>query len=280
MFLDRHRDALLGHGVLYPVTDGTYEASGRSAYAKPKHQWMVAALMAPSDVSFWQGIDGALAEAGDGVHTLILSSEGLFAHWWDFSPAGRAALSALAARLKVELWVFFREPQGYIRSEYVQMLKNPVIGSLCYGRDLSIDEMLDDAWFARRLDYIGYIRDVQAVLGADAVRLFRYGCDTISRFMSALGISGLPGESLREHPTLGEVGTQLLRVINRRTLDAPSKQAVVGLVERIDAIMGAQSEPLTFSLDVRQRIASLAAPSLHALEREFGLYFDSSSGQG
>ena len=140
-----------------------------------------------------------------------------------FSEHGRAALKSLASRFEVELWVWFREPLSYVRSEYVQMLKNPRVGPNCYGKDLSIDEVLDDKWFARRLDYIGFVREVQACLGAASVKIFRCDGNTIQRFLRELALEEIGGANFNHHRTIGQVGTEIIKIINRLNVDAEKK---------------------------------------------------------
>ena len=269
VYLDRERGTLLRHGIFYPKTDESAEP------AKPKHQWIVNTLMASDNRHFCQKIDKILAEAGSGPDTMILSTEGLFNHWWDFSTAGRQALAALTREMAVQMWVWFREPISFIRSNYVQMLRNPRSWVECCGRDISIEQMLDDQWFIKHLDYIGFVRQVESVLGRGAVVPFAYRGDTIKAFLGALGLTGMPIGGLAEHPTSGELGVTLLRILNRYELTVEQKKAAVVRIGELDALVGAQSQPLRLAAATVRQIHKLAAESMHSLSRDFGLSFAS-----
>ena len=273
LFLHRNREALLDRGILYP-------AIGVEALPKPKHQWMIQGLIADDPSLFTSTVERALNEARPDTRTLILSSEGLFHHWWDFPAPGREALAALARRLPVSLWVFFREPLGFVSSNYVQMLKNPKRYVPCYGRDLSVEDMLDDAWFARHLDYIGYVRDVEGLLGAGSVRPFRYRSDTIGDVLGALGVEDLEHAALSENRTVGDFGVATLRLLNRGDLDAERKAGAVRLIEQLDELMDGDSRPVTFAAETRNRIRGLAAESVSALRSLYGLDLEVSVDQG
>jgi len=274
VYLDREREALLRRGIFYPTTDETADST------KPKHQWIVNALMASDSAYFRQKMHQVLDQAGSGPDTMILSTEGLFNHWWDFSPAGREALAGLTKEMAVQLWVWFREPVSFIRSNYVQMLRNPHMWVECYGRDISLEQMLDDPWFARHLDYIGFVRQAESVLGRGAVLPFAYRGDTIEAFLRALGLTGMPPGGLTEYRTLGELGAKLLRVLNRYELTVEQKKAAVARIGELDAIVGAQSQPLRITAAMARRIYDLAGESMRGLERDFGLSFESTAAEG
>lgn len=264
LYLDRNRDALLDSGVLYP-------RAGLSPQPEPKHQWMIGQLMRGEMTAFQAMVEQALAEVRADTQTVILSSEGLFHRWWDFPEAGLAALSWLAARYPVQLWVFFREPVSFARSFYIQMLKNPRGLGPCYGQDLAITEMLRDPRFALHFDYIGYIRQVERWLGAGSVRPFRYAGDTVADALAALGLSGLPPPETRENRTVGSLGVSILRKINQRNPTQLAKAEAVRLVEALDRLVDDYGSPFLLSPADIELIGALSRPSLAALMQEYGL---------
>jgi hypothetical protein len=266
------REALGARGVFippttvqqYPTPDGRLEA-------KPKHQWMVGALTAPTAEPFLVGARRALEAAQENAHTAILSTEGLYHHWWDFSDGGKAGLAEIAKRHRVELWVWFRSPLEFFKSSYVQMLKNPLGKVSCYGKDLSPAELLADPWFARRLDYAGFVREASEVLGRDAVRPFAWRNCTVRDFLSALGHGDLAAEEPREHPTLGTVGVAMLRLVNARVLANPVKAEAVRLISQIDAALGDASPEFDLDAESRARVVALSCPGLAWLRQEWDL---------
>ncbi|MCM2292661.1 hypothetical protein NAC44_10045 [Allorhizobium sp. BGMRC 0089] len=263
-FLHNHREHLLEHGVLYP----------RAGIAQPpayKHQWIVGNLMKDTADDFSTMMDAVFAEARPDTHTILLSTEGLFHRWWDYSPAGLQALATLAARFPVELWAFFREPVAFTRSFYIQMLKNPHGLGPCYGLDVSLQELLDEPRFAIHLDYIGYIRAVEAVLGAGKVRPFPYHGHTVADILQALAIADLDPEKSQENRTVGEFGVALLRQINRQQLDVEQKWRAVKLINDLDTLIDGYKTPLQLDQTVLDRIHELAADSMECLRREYGI---------
>jgi len=270
--LERHRAQIACHGLLYPTTMATaYSTSDGRGGVKPKHQWLVSDLVAHSGGGLRDHMAAALAEASPSTHTVVLSTEGLFNHWWDFSKEGRRELSALSRTYKVELWVWFREPIRFFISNYVQMLKNPPTEVACYGRDWSPDEMLDDPWFVRHLDYKGFIEEVTQTLGEGSVRPYAYRGATVADFFAAAGLPALNTSELREHVTLGGFGVQVLRHLNKLSLDFDAKIAAVNIVNRLDAELGMASQPLQIDPSTRARVLAFCGPSVEWLRREYGL---------
>jgi hypothetical protein len=263
-YLDGHRAALLRKGILYPRAQMAPDQ-------KPKHQWIVDALLAGDRGDFTEKIEQVLAEANPDTHTIILSTEGLFNHWWSFTAAGRDALASLVDRFSVSVWVWFRDPVSFVRSDYIQMLKNPRGHVSCFGQDLSVDEVLDDHWFSKHLDYIGFVKEVDAVLGPGTVVPFAYYGDTVYAFLTSLGVEYAEPASLRANRTLGEVGVELLRIFNRYDLPEEKKRAGVALIGEVDALLGLASQPLKLTPATEERILSLASKSVYVLKRDFGL---------
>ena len=232
---------------------------------------MISGLVSADSAHFMNMVDAALAEARSDTHTMILSSEGLFHRWWDFSSAGLSALQSLVARFPLQFWLFFREPVSFARSFYIQMLKNPRGLGPCYGQDVSVSDMLDDPRFALHLDYIGYIRTVEAALGAGTVRPFHYQGDTIAGTLAALEIGDLEPSTMQENRTIGKFGVGLIRMINQRTMAVEQKWQAVRLIEELDKLVDDYKWPLALEPEVVSRIDALSADSVRAFEQRYGL---------
>jgi hypothetical protein len=260
LYLDRYRSELFRQGILYPK-------AGIAPAPEPKHQWLIGALLTGDRSCFDAHMGQAFAEADGSTTAIVLSTEGLFHRWWDVPAAGREMLAEIAACHRVEVWVVFREPLSYARSLYVQMLKNPRGAGPCYGEDISLSDLLDRPWFARQFDYVGYIRDVETLLGAGVVHPFPYG-ETTSTVLKALGVAP-PGPSLRQNRSLGDFGVELMRILNRRTLDEERRSRALSLIGQVDEL---SSEPAaSLEPDAVERIGRLSAPSLAALLELYGL---------
>jgi hypothetical protein len=262
--LEQRRAWLAERGIAYPVTGG-----GPS----PRHQWMIASLMNGDRMAFARQLEEALRPISGRIHTIVLSSEGLFNHWWDFSAAGRDALRALRTNFDVSLWVWLREPVAYTRSLYVQMLRNPRVQNVpCYGTSLSIDEMLEDRWFAKHLDYIAFIRDAESVLGSNTVVPYVYRGDTVQAFFDELQLEYTALSSRSDNASLGAVAADLLRALNRHDLPADARAQAIEHIAKIEALTG--TRPMKLSPQTKEKIRSISAESVQVLSREYGLTFD------
>ena len=127
--LDANRNVLAQRGFWYPPP---------SSRREPKHQELVAALLADDETRFAKTIESASRDAPAGVHTVILSAEGIFNHWWDYSVAAKGMLRCLADAFDFELCVWFRDPASFAAALYAQYLRNPVTDDApdVYGRDI------------------------------------------------------------------------------------------------------------------------------------------------
>lgn len=270
---DEHRSVLRARGLLYPDAIATrYAAANRHYNAKPKHQWLVDDLQAHDAGDFAKNIARALGQASANTETVVLSTEGLFTHWWDFSPAGRAALSELARTYNVEIWVWFRDPVEFFVSFYIQMLRNPRSKVACHGQDWSPEEMLEDFWFAKHLDYMDFVDQARSVLGAgDAVRVFRYRRTTTADFLSAVGLVDFALPELQENRSFGGFGVEAVRLLNRYDLPADRKDLSVELIAQIDGQMGPTTPAFELAPLTRASVIARAKPSLGRLRDEFGM---------
>ncbi|GAB0117032.1 hypothetical protein Acid7E03_11040 [Acidisoma sp. 7E03] len=266
-FLHGHHDTLLERGILYPRI-------GVTPPPEPKHQWMVGTVIDEDAHRFGAYMRAALRETREDTHTIILSAEGLFHRWWDFTESGRAILRGLGDQFDVSVWVFFREPVSFLRSFYVQMLKNPRNCGPFYGRDVAVGQMLSHPRFAIHFDYARYIEEVDALLGDGTVRPFRYRGDTVADVLAALGLEPFDDGGERANVTLGSVGVQLLRRVNRYDLPDEARTEALQLIARLDGLIDGAKEPWGVDPDAARQVRALAAPSLRFLAQRYGLYFE------
>lgn len=147
----------------------------------------------------------------------------------------------------------FREPEAFALALYAQHLVNPFSGSA------GLEEMLASEHFACHLDYLGFVREAELLVGARNVRLFRYGDDIVTRLVAALGVRLLPQAPTRANRTLRQPGIDALRVVNRYALSKREKRAAVALIRDLDALLGDRAEPLRASAAAQRRIAELSA---------------------
>ena len=150
-YLGANRSMLAEEGWWYPPPDGV---------ASLKHQGLVLALLGTDESAFVEYIESALRDMPDHAHTVMLTTEGIFNHWWDYTPEAKGLMRHLAALFDFELCVWFRQPEEFAASHYVQNLKNSRIAGLpcdSYGRDIDFTDAMRDEWFLRHLDLLGVL---------------------------------------------------------------------------------------------------------------------------
>ena len=235
-YLDGKRNVLLESGILYP--------SHVSKTYAPKHQWLVRDLLASDSESLLDNMEKVLVEVNDNTHTLFISTEGIYNHWWDFPNESRCLLSELSSCFDVAVWVWFREPLSFLESFYRQNIKNPQLSTIkCYGKDLSFKEMLADAWFIRHLDYLGFIYECEHVFGDNQIKSFKYVGNTILAACEELNLPFIERkEAVRENIGLSAATIDLLRVINRYPLSIEEKKSVLPYIESLNKIVHKYSD--------------------------------------
>lgn len=254
--LYRHADDLERIGIWYPPADVDP--------VKKKHQYLVGLLLDGDEAALRGRFDDIARAAPPQTHTIVLSTEGLFNHWWDYSATSKALLRDVTARFDVRIWTCFRPPVEFAVSQYAQLLRNPKQDAPAYGLDADLETMLENAWFAKRLDYAGYIREAEAAIGAGNVRAFRYGPDIVQRIFHALGAPEPEAEQV--HPSLRAAGVALMRTVNRYDLPADEQHRAARLVLELDTLIGERAEAVRASPAAQRRIRELSAGSWELIE--------------
>ena len=111
---------------------------------EPKHQPLSARLRQGDIVGFVRYVEAALADMPDDTHTVILTTEGIFNHWWDYPPEAKGALRRLAALFDFELCLWLREPVPFAVALWQQYLQNPQVegpSASVQGRDVSLADV-------------------------------------------------------------------------------------------------------------------------------------------
>lgn len=229
-----------------------------------KHQFFIAQLLAGDGVALAAAFDEIVRSAPEHAHTIVVSTEGFFNHWWDFPPSSKAMIRRLASVFGVQFWACFREPVDFAISQHAQLVRNPREFSPAYGLDAGLDEMLDIEWFSRRLDYLGFVCEAEDLVGAGNVRVFRYGPDIVERVFRALGAPPPPPGQV--NPSLRAPGVELMRIVNRYALPEQSQHRAASLVLQLDMLIGDRAEPLRASDAAAGRVRALTARTWAALE--------------
>ncbi|MDB5092034.1 MAG: hypothetical protein JWO85_135 [Candidatus Eremiobacteraeota bacterium] len=251
-------DALAQQGVWYPPA--------RLDPKLKKHQFLIALLMAGDAAGLARAFDEFVRSAPPHTRTILVSTEGLFTHWWDFPPASKAMLRHLASLVDLELWTCFREPMSFAITQYAQFVRNPRQFDAAYGLDIGFDEILEHTVFTSRLDYLGFVFEAQELIGAANVRLFRYGPDIVERVFRALGATAPANAEKLVYRSLRRPGVELMRMVNRYDMSVDETYAAAELVLQLDTLIGERAEPLRASPEAALRVRALTGRGWRVME--------------
>ncbi len=258
-----NRGTLAERGVWYPPPDLTGE---------PKHQQLVPLLIRADERAFVGYVDAALADMPEATHTIVFSTEGIFNHWWDYPAESKALLRHLAGWFDFELCVWFREPVSFAASLYAQYLRNPEVqgaASNVYGRDIDFADAMDDDWFRRHLDYLGFWYETRELFGDDRVQAFLFDDDTVDRFMTHYAIDPVPREHGRRNDPMSRAGIEITRIVNRYGVPQPEKREIELLTYEIDRIIGDRADGFRLDADERRLVERFAAQGWRSLRDEW-----------
>ena len=256
-YLDKKQRKLRGKGILYPHNLGTLQ----NTHA-PKHQWFEKNLVTTNMISFLENFKNVLSQVKHNTHSIILSSEGIYNYWWDFPSASKAILAELNTLFDMEIWVWFREPLGFIESYYKQCIRNPQVASNpCYGKDLSFAEMLTIPWFAQHLNYQGFVTECQTLFGSHKVLAFQYQGDVVQEVMQKLGLA-TPHDNPtpRQNKSLNSAAIKLLRTINHYDMKAKDKELVMHHLKPINELLQNYAKDTLLDEDSKKRVLAMFRP--------------------
>jgi len=256
-YFDKKQSKLRRKGILYP-----HNLEKLKHPTAPRHHWFERNLVSENFDYFLENFKNIIAQVQQNTHTIILSSEGIYNHWWDFSDESKSAISQLGDLFDTQVWGWFREPLEFVESYYKQCIRNPKIeGNLCYGRDLSIEQMLDIEWFARHLDYQGFVEQCEGILGEHTVSAFEYKGDVVREVLEKLGLN-TPHDNPtpRQNKSLNNQTLALLRSINCFDLSAKDKELLMPHLKEMNSILENYSTTCLIDERSKLKIMSLYRP--------------------
>ncbi|NHK26362.1 hypothetical protein FF098_000405 [Parvularcula flava] len=174
-----HRKALAGQGICYPTPN--------SGTAMPKHQFIVNDLHNATV----ERTAKALEESSDG--TLVLSTEGLTNHLYDFRPAALEMFRELTKDHDMTVFLVRRKPEDWLRSYHKQCETNQKSDQYCYGQGLTLEEFSRQPRIARFLDSEALRADCVAAFGGAGLVMADYEDDWVGKFFDVCGYEA-PGE--------------------------------------------------------------------------------------
>nr|WP_268820433.1 sulfotransferase family protein [Paraglaciecola sp. G1-23] len=256
-YLDKKQRKLRAKGVLYPHNLETLPNPDT-----PKHQWFEKNLVNIHLENFAANFQNIIAQVKPETHTIILSSEGIYNYWWDFSESSKDLLSQMTSLFDIQVWVWFREPLAFIESYYKQCIRNPQVASNpCYGKDLSLAQMLDIEWFAQHLDYQRFVDECQNVFGTGNIRVFDYRGDVVQQVSEFFGLS-TPHDNPtpRKNISLNAATADMIRVINRTQVKPKDKELLIAHLKQINRVLDNYNNVSLFDEEVRSKVLRLAKP--------------------
>lgn len=203
---DQQREGLAARGVNYPVCDSGLDV--------PKHQFAVGECLKGQ----FARTEAVMRE--NQLPILVLSSEGLSNHFYDFPAESLARFRELAASLgyRVTVFLVFRDPAVWLRSYYKQAVLNISNPKYEWGTSRSYDEFIQLPRVKRLTDAEALCRDMASGFGGD-VQLARYEEDWFAALVSRLGVAdaglGLPP---RVHGSVDDGLVELVRQVNAMNL--------------------------------------------------------------
>ena len=142
--------------------------------------------------------------------------------------------------------MWFREPLSFVESYYKQCIRNPQIdGNPCYGKDLSLEEMLQINWFSQHLNYQGFVSDCERLFGSNNVHAFDYQGDVVQEVLRRLNIA-TPHDNPtpRKNESLDRIAISLLRQLNQLDMTAKDKEKIMPYIKGLNQELSAyDSEP-------------------------------------
>jgi hypothetical protein len=256
-YLEKKQGKLRGVGILYPHNLEKLQNS-----SAPKHQWFEKNLVSTHLPHLLENFKNIISQVKKNTHTIILSSEGIYNYWWDFPDASKAILGELSSLFDTELWVWFRDPIGFIESYYKQCIRNPQIDkNPCYGKDLSFSEMLDIDWFSQHLNYQGFVTECQTLFGKKKVSVFEYQGDVVQEVALKLGLA-TPHDNPtpRQNNSLNSASIAILRSINRYDIKAKDKALLIPHLKQINQVLDNYQHQSLIDDESRIRVMRLSKP--------------------
>lgn len=204
---DTNREALSLCGVDYPPADPDESAR--------KHQFVVRELMSGT-----LRCTESLLQAADPAKKLLLSTEGLTNHLYDFPEASLTRFRELVAAWDVRILLVVRDEESWTKSYHKQLVLNPPHGDFGYATSLPLSEFSWLPRVRRLLDHASLSRDLRTHLGARSVTVQRFEDDWFDGFRAWVGLD--PGRAWpapgHEHASCSDDVVEIVRLINRMQL--------------------------------------------------------------
>ncbi|MEI2384549.1 hypothetical protein [Breoghania sp. JC706] len=245
-WLYRNADALRRSEMEYP---DAFAPGG-----DPSHRWLVRGLLS-RDLADLRAVLDAASQPD-----IVLSSEGLTNHLYDFSPEALDMFRSMTGAFDVTVLLATREMDAWLRSYYRQAIINPGNRmSDLWGTALSFEDFARHPRMRQLADHPALINDLRAAYGASHLVRLDYDGDWFSGLAGALGIdcaASAPADRVNESVP-GWIAALMLR-INRLGKSEPERRLWRAAI---------QMHCPTGNSVFRQSLAGIRRPDIAALDR-------------
>lgn len=227
-FMELNRPALLRRGVWVPEF-GLYRQPGRPHKMGGHGQFLQEAKKGGRELR--AALHNGLAEIGDEVHTVVISSEGFF-----LSPASEVLATHLR-EFNPEMVVYLRRQDEWASSQYAEFVGGGALGRV----SAPVEEWLAESRTQERLDYERFLRRWLEKLPQEKIHVRPFerealkNADLLEDFLDCLAI-GPDSEFVRPSPEQvndGQLSAAQLEVMRSfNALTFPDNNAYLRFVER------------------------------------------------
>lgn len=230
-----NRAQLRCHNINYPHTE--------PHLISPKHQFLVPSLM-NNDLEKLRIIITQNSE-----NTLLLSTEGLTNHLYDFLPDALSTLREMTNDFDVIIFMVSREENSWTKSFYKQAVLNPFIMEYHYATALKYSEFCHLPRVQRLINTSALREELKVAFGAHTVVITPYEGNWMSTFLEVLGVPDLKEMSAltQNHISVSDDLIDLIRQLNAMQLPTSER---VHFLAAIQACFQTNNNMLKFSYKV------------------------------
>jgi hypothetical protein len=236
-----NRQLLCNQGALYP----------RNIFKpdKPKHQWLLESLRPGRSrlISLnSELISSELKENSSvNIHSVILSTEGLYNHFHDIVSSHRDNWKELVEDCKLCIVITFRNPFDFSLSRYRQNLINPHSANPFHATTETLESLCQNPKWMLSLDYASYVSFWEDIVGPESVTCLPYSNLSLASFCRACNIFLPEDEALTIHRNVsfGTLAASLIRAVNAIELTPEQRSYAVYKAIEIESAIGQHALP-------------------------------------
>jgi hypothetical protein len=214
----KRRENLSQRGITYPESDNNLIA--------PKHQFMVSALMRNDMAELRAHL------VRNETETLVLSTEGLTNHFYDFPSAALKAFREAVSLYNVFVFMVVRNKGAWTKSYYKQAVINPPIVEYNYATPLSYSEFSQLSRVQRLAEHSKLRTDIATAFAAHEVIVANYEEDWMETFLDCLGIADMHEFTRLEKKNISVSDdlVEIIRQINAMGLPSEKRAGILAAI--------------------------------------------------